>query len=185
MDKFEIYGLLRISNVTVPSNHTWDTVRILTRGDVRFTATGCVLRIRHSKTIQYQERVFEAVIPRLPDNPLCPSLAICRFMQQAGNLPTSAPALAFTQPSSGKMKTITPPQARSALHRLISAIGLNTSDYNTHSLRRSGATHLLSLGVPFEIIKILGDWKSDCVFKYLKPNAETKLSMLPSVSSLQ
>jgi len=60
---------------------------------------------------------------------------------------------------------------------LIVAIGLPPAHYNTHSLRRSGASHLLASGVPLETIKVLGDWKSDCIFKYLKPTASQRLSM--------
>ena len=30
---------------------------------------------------------------------------------------------------------------------------------------------------PFEVIKVLGDWKSDSVFDYLKPSVDQKLAM--------
>ena len=66
------YGLLRISSVTVAKKQSWDVQKILTRGDVKFSALGCSLTFRHTKTIQFQERVFEAVIPHLEGDPNCP-----------------------------------------------------------------------------------------------------------------
>ena len=57
-------------------------------------------------------------------------------------------------------------------------MGLPASEYNTHSLRRSGASHLFTAGLPLHAIKVIGDWKSDCVFKYLKPTASCKIKMI-------
>ena len=171
------YGLLRISSVTVPSKGDWDPTKILTRGDIRFVSKGCILSFRHTKTIQFQERTFEAVIPQLPDTTYCPALSLRSFLHRAGNLPDTAPALAYRGADS-RLSVLTPPGARDRLKQLFIALNLPTHDYNTHSLRRSGATHLLAAGVPVEIIKIIGDWKSDCIFKYLTPNPSSKLLML-------
>ena len=49
---------------------------------------------------------------------------------------------------------------------------------SSHSLRRSGATHMLMNSVPIETIRVLGDWRSGVVFRYLKPSADSKLSVL-------
>ena len=58
------------------------------------------------------------------------------------------------------------------------AIGLTPGDYASHSLRRSGATHLFLNGVPVETIRIIGDWRSDAIYKYLKPTPDSKLLLL-------
>ena len=50
------------------------------------------------------------------------------------------------------------------------------------SLRRSGVTHLFTLGITVETIKMLGDWKSDCVFTYLKPKPHDKRNILKTTT---
>ena len=175
------YGLLRISSVTVPSKSSWDATKILTRKDITVSPTGCILHFKHSKTLQFGERIFQAVIPLLPHSPTCPTRTLVSFLQQAGEIPPDAPALSFRS-EGGTVETLTAQSVRRHLHQLVRAIGLHPSSYNTHSLRRSGATYLLSLGVTVDIIKILGDWKSDCVFKYLKPSPIDQLRLLNDVT---
>ena len=170
------YGLLRIGSVTVPNKQSWDSSKILTRGDITITNDGCILKFRHTKTIQYGERVFEAAIPRLPGTPHCPTSLLMAFLLKAGSLPDSSPALAYLTPG-GKEATITPAEARKGFKHLLSCIGLSTKDHNTHSLRRSGASHLLSAGVDLSVIRCLGDWKSDAIFRYLQPDCESKIKL--------
>ena len=73
------YGLLRISNVTVPHPSKWDPLKILQRKDVSFCSKGCIMRLRWSKTIQYQERMLEIPLPYLPGKVLCPTAALLHF----------------------------------------------------------------------------------------------------------
>jgi integrase len=170
------YGLLRISNITVPHGKAWDNDKIIRRQDLQVCASGCVLTIRWSKTLQYRERAFEAVLPYLA-TPICPTTALLNFLKLAGTLPPNAPLLAFKR-LDGQVVAPTPSSARTRLRKLLTAVGLPTEDYNTHSLRRSGASYLLMAGMPLELIRVLGDWKSDCVFQYLKPQASSKLALV-------
>ena len=39
-------------------------------------------------------------------------------------------------------------------------MGINASEYNTHSLRQGGASALAALGVNESIIRIIGTWTS-------------------------
>ena len=43
-----------------------------------------------------------------------------------------------------------------------------------------GASHAFQSGVPVELIKILGDWKSDAVFMYLTVPLKVRLDKLSS-----
>ena len=169
------FGLLRISNVTVPSKQGWDPLKTLSRQDIAFHKTGCVLTIKWAKNLQLRERSFHVALPKL-DNCLCPTAALINFLRLAGDVPASAPAWAISLPS-GVVDPPTPATIRPRLQALVAAIGKPPQDYNTHSLRRSGASHLLSLGVPVETIKVLGDWKSHAVVAYLKPQPCQRLAM--------
>ena len=179
------FALLRISAVTVPNVTDFDHNKTLTRGDITFLPNGLVLKIKHSKTNQYGDRVFEATLPRIPDITLCPASAAMLYLAVSSPLPDTTPALSYKQ--KGQLYHLTPNKARKRLQSLIQAIGLDEKEYGTHSLRRSGATYLLSQGVPLETIKVVGDWSpnSNCVYKYLRPSGQTKLDSLCNNSYYQ
>lgn len=171
------YGLLRIGSVTVPSAKQWDADRILKRSDIEFVPNGCILSFSHSKTIQFRERVFRAVLPLIPGDCCCPTTALRTLVNLSPDLPPAAPALSY-RGVTGEIKVVTPAHARERLSRLFRQLGLSPDDYNTHSLRRSGATHLMLNNVPLETIRVLGDWKSDAIYRYLKPSADSKLTFV-------
>jgi hypothetical protein len=54
------------------------------------------------------------------------------------------------------------------LKYLIEASGRDPNRFATHSFRRGGASFAFQAGVPVEVIKLLGDWKSDAFFRYLQ-----------------
>ena len=57
---------------------------------------------------------------------------------------------------------------RTILKKALQLRGLNPKLYGTHSCRSSRSVDLLGMGVPVEIIKKLGRWKSSAVYRYLK-----------------
>jgi len=165
-----------ISNVTVPSTNSWDDDKILRRMDMEFSKSGGILNIRWSKTIQFKDKVLSVPLPLLKDNPLCPTSAILNFLTLVGMMPQDSPAFAFYS-AEGAVTAPTPAAVRPRLQRLLARTGLTAAHFNTHSLRRSGACFLLSKGTPLEVIKVLGDWKSDSVYDYLKPSVDQKLAL--------
>jgi hypothetical protein len=57
------------------------------------------------------------------------------------------------------------------LRRMLGQLGredMVVKDYSSHSMRRGGAQFLRDLGVPRDILKAVGRWKSDAVDEYLK-----------------
>ena len=53
------------------------------------------------------------------------------------------------------------------LRACLNQCGLAGMDFGSHSFRRGGASLAFQVGIPVELIKILGDWKSDAVLLYL------------------
>ncbi len=84
--------------------------------------------------------------------------------------------------SSG-LHVLTSTAFRVRLQTTLQKIGLSARDYGTHSLRRGGATWLFLSGVPVPTIKLLGDWKSDCVEQYLRPDVSDRLKVVAAASS--
>ena len=63
---------------------------------------------------------------------------------------------------------VTAKNLRNCLQNALKDGGFNYRNYSLHSTRSGRAGDLMRLGVPIEMIKRLGRWKSNAVFRYLK-----------------
>ena len=52
--------------------------------------------------------------------------------------------------------------------------GIDVSKYGTHSFRRGGATYALRVGVSPVLIKLMGDWRSECFYDYCSVDEELR-----------
>lgn len=176
------YGLFRISNVTVISGTKVAQSHSVRRKDVDVVGRGCVITVMGTKTIQFRERSFQVPLPYIKNHPLCPTSALLRFMAASGDLPGDLPL--FTSCSNAGLSYLTQAYMRRRLTQCLGAIGLPATLYGTHSLRRGGATWMLLTGVPLEVIKAIGDWRSDCVTKYLTPDICSKFRLVSTACGL-
>ena len=174
------FGVLRISAVSVTSVTRWDVENTVRRQDLRITPNGCSMELRHSKTNQFKEHRQTVVLPLIPDHPLCPTTSLVRFISVSGNVPGEYPLLTYQ--CAHEFMPLTQDVVRRRMQSLLASMGLESARYGTHSLRRGAATWLMVCGVPLHVIKTLGDWKSDCVFQYIKPDVLHKFKIINDVS---
>jgi hypothetical protein len=155
------FGFLRKSNMFVHKLHNHHLIR----EHVRIVAGRVIIRLTSTKTIQYKNRVVELPLPYIPLHPLCPVTSLMVLFRQSQTRSPSDPVFAFNTVTGLKHMTYTDFTAslRNTLHKL----GMNPSQYSGHSLRRGGATFALQSGVSGEVIKLLGDWRSDAYQTYL------------------
>lgn len=141
------FGLFRKSNLFHIDKRFSRTAFVI-NGDRSMTIKVC-----WSKTIQFQEREFEVMLPTIHPHPLCPVKAMCLAFHQTTPAPAHSPAF----PISGECFD----------KRLKSAVAGEEGNFSSHSFRRGGATWALSRGVPGEVIKMMGDWKSSAYLAYV------------------
>ena len=142
------FGLLRKSNVIAEK---FDPEKQLTRDSVVVAEDkSIVVQTHYSKTIQNKERTLSFRLPCIAPHPLCPVKAVIA-------------AFRHTAPAAPKDQAF-PISSAKFTSRLKALAGI---EYGTHSFRRGGATHALSCGIPGEVIKVMGDWKSSCYLQYL------------------
>ena len=146
--------LLRVSHV-VFSPHT---LRIR---DLRFKGTCCILSIHSSKTKGIGPS-DEIPITESEDGSIC----ACRWSKfLLHKFKMGKNCYLFSSPKHPKLTYSVFSKKFKVLIRRAELSG----DFASHSLRRGGATFMSMLNCPVSQIKERGRWKSDCVYRYIKP----------------
>ena len=71
--------------------------------------------------------------------------------------------------------SLTAPLFVALTKRLADAVGLPAKDISGHSFRRGGATCAFRAGMPGEMMKFIGDWKSMCYLAYIEMSLMQRL----------
>lgn len=137
--------------------------RDLCRRDFEFDGSNATIRFKHNKTIQDFTRVLVVPIPVIEQSPLCPVTALLKSLVRTRQ-PAAAPLLSYRLGEN--TVPLTHHAFTSTLSAMLNTAGYSPSKYSGHSLRRGGATFALSCGLPTEVIKAQGDWKSNAYERY-------------------
>ena len=137
----------------------------LQRHDVTLGRSGALVTFRHSKTLQFWNRTLVVPIPRVSNSPLCPVTALARLLQATAAALPEAPLFAYH--TSGGLAYLTDAAFTDILQGALARAGLPVDDYSGHSFRRGGASFAFACGIPSDIIKYHGDWKSSAYQRYL------------------
>ena len=173
------YLFCRLSNL-LPQFKNFDKSKQLTRSDVFMAQDAVVFQIKWSKVVQTKERVIQTPLKAIPGSILCPKAAlvnVCRVSK------ASSTDHLFAYRGDAGITTITRSEFISFLRQKLSECGIKSSKFSGHSLRRGGATWAFSCGVPTELIKSHGDWRSDAYLLYLQFSLNDKLATTTSMST--
>lgn len=166
------YAFLRKSNLFPPSSKSFDPNKHLSRSHLHFESGGIILDVMWAKNNQYRERIIQCFIPRTGGE-LCPVSAILRVLQKSWSAETTGPLFVLPD-NNGTWKPLLYGAFLAKIKACIKQIGLDTSKYAGHSLRRGAATWALKKGIPGEVIQSLGDWHSQAYLAYLHVSLDIK-----------
>ena len=62
-------------------------------------------------------------------------------------------------------------------------VGLDPNLFAAHSFRRGGATRAFAMGLPGELIRVMGDWRSDAYQGYLDFPLQTRVQAMAAFVS--
>ncbi|KAI8515333.1 cytoplasmic pattern recognition receptor signaling pathway in response to virus [Branchiostoma belcheri] len=159
------FTFLRRSNLAPASVKSFDPNKNLCRRDISVAPEGLLIRVRWTKTIQANERRLEIPVLAIPNSPLCPVRAYVNMVRLIPAVPSSP---AFQLPaSSNPARPLTISALDKAFARLVVAAGLPSRFHTLHDLRRGGYTFAFEAGVPRELRRQHGDWRSDADLLYL------------------
>ena len=154
--------MARASNLVPRAAKDWSPIKQLSRSSIVFNKAGMVVRIRWSKTIQFQQRVLEIPVFSIKNSILCPMAAMKRVLNCSRAGP-NGPLLGIADD-----KPFTYNMLQSRLKKTVKKLGLKKARYSSHSLRRGGVVWAQRNGVKESLIKLYGDWSSDAYKKYLQ-----------------
>ena len=69
---------------------------------------------------------------------------------------------------SGGGMPVTPEQVHKTLKLLLCNLGLESTLYGMHSFRIGRTTDLIKFGYSVDEVKLLGRWKSNVIYKYIR-----------------
>jgi hypothetical protein len=144
-----------------------------------------ILTVFHTKTIQNGERTLDFEVAAMNQrhydqgsNPICPATAVRNLLSAtAGATGDDGGTPLFLQDhyAEGGPSPLTYDRFMRTFKSAIIRLGLNPADYAGHSFRRGGATFAKDAGWPDEVIKAMGDWKSDAYLLYTSATAGMRL----------
>lgn len=165
------YTLARKSNLVVTGNKL-KVGKQLRRSDIEIGTSGLLVKFEWTKTIQFGQKILKAPLVAIPNSPLCPWSAYCHMLEL---VPAKSSDLAFMIPVGRKLKPVSYQFLQSFLKLVVSEIGLDSSQYSSHSFRRGGATWAFKSQVPTSLIQVQGDWSSQCYMRYLDITLDQRL----------
>lgn len=154
----------------------------LKRGDITFTMEEVdgvrmtVMRVhvdRMAKNDKERKGHDRLVGERAPEDPLCMVRCMEEYLAGTNDVPGGAPL--FMTEAGAKMSGDTPNGRLKVWLRALHLPETDVSTYGFHSLRAGAATEAARAGVHERHIKLHGNWKSDAVRVYIRPDVSDRL----------
>lgn len=155
--------LLRKSNLVQTTYKDSDSV--VQRSDVCCNETGIILKVRRTKTLQNKEYVLEIPVYQVNSEVFCAVSMLHTHLARTRHI-IDGP-LFWVIDKGNRWKPLLYKDLLAFLKMCVKSIGLNPAEVGLHSLRRSGAAYMHSLGISLIDIMNAGDWKSLAALAYL------------------
>ena len=143
------YSFLRKSSL-LPKLGSFSTEVDLCISDLTRSSTGYLLSVKHTKTIQFHQKLLYIPLPTIPGSPLCPTRALLALSRQLASAPQNTPL--FSYPSRGNLISLNHQSFSNLLKSVLTAAGIQASKYSGHSFWRGGASFAFSCGIPVDLI---------------------------------
>ena len=169
---FLFFSFFRKSNVLPDSDSSFDPQKVVTRSSIIVTSSHLLVAVTWSKTIQYKQRCLIVPLSSVPGSKLCP---VSAYKQLLRSVPVCNKGHALYCVNHSCVP-LTYPTFTKYLRMWLTMLGvLHPQLYSAHSFRRGGASWAFHAGVPPALIKVQGDWRSQCYMQYIKLSMSDRL----------
>ena len=158
------YGFFRKSTLLLKNDKTKTSEGICIKDISIISDDAFCISIRHSKTIQFGQRVLRVPFSRCTVRNLCPVRAL--FNHLSINK-MSADCALFSYKAGSVIKILTQSHFASRVKSLLNQSGFDSQLISCHSFRRGGTSFAISCGLNPLQVKARGDWKSNAFEKYV------------------
>ena len=154
--------------------------KLVCRQDVEFNNGVLQVTFYWTKTRQTGGEPLIIPLVPVPGSPLCPVSAYFNMLESVPARPNDP--LFVVPTSGGLLRPIVYKMFHQILRAYLSTIGLDSSQYSSHSFRRGGATFAFSIGVSGELIQSQGDWRSDAYKVYLEMDISDRVKVAKTMA---
>jgi hypothetical protein len=159
------FGLLRKSSLLQKTSNDHSQNYLLRSDIVDLCLSSFLLKVRHSKTIQFGQRLLTIPFVSCPDERICPVSMLIRLL---GKNPLPGSVALFSYSAGNKVISLTHSTFVLKLRALLGRLGYRSTDFSGHSFRRGVALSVLKLGLIFRKLNsgVIGNhslMKSICI----------------------
>ena len=161
------FGFLRVSEFMIPGDANYDDECHLSLADVSFDNCNNpqLLRVKLKQSKIYPFRRGVDIYLGATGRTLCPIKAILPYLASRPKHHNS-PLFIFEDGCS-----LTRQHFSSLLQNLLSRLGFDSTQYNTHNFRIGAATTAVQVNIPHTSIQMLRRWKSNAYQLYIETRA--------------
>ena len=163
--------LFRKSNLVPDAKFGFQRKKQITHGDCVITDKNVIIGIRWAKNEQFRKELLTFPLAKLPSSVLCPEKAILNVRKL---IKFNNSDHLFQLPGGG---SFTYSRFHEMLRQSLEKLGMGKEErsrFSSYSYRRGGTTFLFLCGIPSEIIKLIGNWRSDVYLTYIDFPLETR-----------
>ena len=161
--------LFRKSNLIPDTLQGFQKHKQLTHADCVRTQDQVVVGIRWAKNEQFRRDLLTFPLPKLGGSVLCPVDALDNVRRLVKHNENDHIFKVSDNAS------FTYRQFQDKLQETLKQLQVpNYASYSSHSFRRGGTTFSFLCGIPVEIIKLLGNWRSNAFLSYIEFPLETR-----------
>ena len=160
---FGFFLLFRKSNLVPDKKWDFDRRKQLKHGDVTFKKGYLNVVVRWMKNFQFGEEEMSFNLSQIPGSLVCPVWAYFNMKRVIGKKADNDHLFSFMDGSS-----LTYEAFQGHFYECLAGAKWKAEDFSSHSFCRGGCSFAFLSGVPLELIKLMGNWKSDCYLRYLE-----------------
>ena len=160
------YMFLQKSNLVPDTMDNFNPKQQFRRVDMNLLGLDKVMmfEVRWSKTIQYKQKILRLPVLPTRDKSICPVFWVHQMVARIPGEPGD-PVLMVT--ANGTKMALSANQLIYRIRKWLLLLREEATAYSLHSLRQGSATFAYQSNMEGEMIKLLGDWASDCYKRYI------------------
>ena len=172
------FGLPRVGNILPKTLNRFSKVKHLTWKKVLVVDDGVIISLKVTTTIQNFERELRIPISSSPDRPeFCVRTGLQKMLELP-QYPSGPDSPVFNVFRNGQWQPMTKKDFEKFLKSQLRVLGIDAKKITPSSFRKGGLSHMLLKTGNMELLRLQGDWASECYKRYIVIPAEMRFEVI-------